>query len=142
MRWAFLVGAWGAVFSSLLGVWQSVPYLFADVWRLTFDYQGEQPRGQVDTSSRPYRYYLFAIATLPIPGLFMPFEYVQKTYAILGAFSIPLIAGALLILNGRKDLVGERLANSRLMSGLLIVCLVFFLGYSIDVFVKKIVSVF
>jgi len=33
-RWAFLVGAWGAVFSSLLGVWQSVPYLFADCWRL------------------------------------------------------------------------------------------------------------
>lgn len=30
MRWAFLIGAWGAVFSSLLGVWQSVPYLFAD----------------------------------------------------------------------------------------------------------------
>jgi hypothetical protein len=30
-KWTFLVGAWGAVFSSLLGVWQSVPYLFADL---------------------------------------------------------------------------------------------------------------
>jgi len=29
-RWAFLAGAWGAVFSSLLGVWQCIPYLFAD----------------------------------------------------------------------------------------------------------------
>ena len=29
-RWTFLIGAWGAIFSSLLGVWQSVPYLFAD----------------------------------------------------------------------------------------------------------------
>ena len=29
-RWIFLAGAWAAVFSSLLGVWQSVPYVFAD----------------------------------------------------------------------------------------------------------------
>jgi len=29
-KYAFLVGAWGAVFSSLLGVWHSVPYVFAD----------------------------------------------------------------------------------------------------------------
>jgi Mn2+/Fe2+ NRAMP family transporter len=38
-KWAFLVGAWGAVFSSLLGVWQSVPYLFADFCQLM-----QQPR--------------------------------------------------------------------------------------------------
>ena len=31
-KWAFLVGAWAAVFSSLLGVWQAVPLIFADVW--------------------------------------------------------------------------------------------------------------
>jgi Mn2+/Fe2+ NRAMP family transporter len=31
--WAVLVGA---VFSSLLGVWQSAPYLFADIWRLFY----------------------------------------------------------------------------------------------------------
>ncbi|MEM7231994.1 MAG: Nramp family divalent metal transporter, partial [Planctomycetota bacterium] len=30
-KWAFLIGAWGAVFSSLLGVWQAVPYLFGDL---------------------------------------------------------------------------------------------------------------
>ncbi len=34
LRWVFLVGFWGAVFSSLLGVWQSAPYLFADFLRL------------------------------------------------------------------------------------------------------------
>lgn len=33
-RWTFLVGAWAAVFSSLLGVWQAAPYLFADFWSL------------------------------------------------------------------------------------------------------------
>ena len=29
-KWIFLVGFWAAVFSALLGVWQSLPYLFTD----------------------------------------------------------------------------------------------------------------
>jgi Mn2+/Fe2+ NRAMP family transporter len=33
-KWVFLAGFWGAVFTSLLGVWQGVPYLFADFIRL------------------------------------------------------------------------------------------------------------
>lgn len=33
--WIFLIGFWGAVFSSLLGVWQSAPYLFADFLTLS-----------------------------------------------------------------------------------------------------------
>ncbi len=33
-RWLFLIGAFCAIFSSLLGVWQAAPYLFADSWRL------------------------------------------------------------------------------------------------------------
>ena len=33
-KWLFLMGFWGAVFTSLLGVWQGVPYLFADFVRL------------------------------------------------------------------------------------------------------------
>ena len=35
-RLIFLIGFWGAVFTSMLGVWQGVPYLFADfitTWR-------------------------------------------------------------------------------------------------------------
>ena len=30
--WAYSVGFWAAVFASLLGVWQSVPYLYADFY--------------------------------------------------------------------------------------------------------------
>src|SRR5690606_6435031 len=29
-KWIFLVGFWGATFSSMLGVWHGVPYLFAN----------------------------------------------------------------------------------------------------------------
>ena len=31
--WVFRIGAFAAIFSSLLGVWQSVPYLFIDVMK-------------------------------------------------------------------------------------------------------------
>ncbi|MCX7973921.1 MAG: Nramp family divalent metal transporter [Candidatus Aminicenantes bacterium] len=33
-KWLFLTGFWSAVFSSLLGVWQGVPYIFTDFLRL------------------------------------------------------------------------------------------------------------
>lgn len=33
-KYAFLLGFWGAVFTSLLGVWQGVPYMFADYLRV------------------------------------------------------------------------------------------------------------
>ena len=40
-----------------------------------------------------------------------PFKEVQKVYAVVGAFFIPLIALALLIMNGRADWVGKRGRN-------------------------------
>ena len=110
-RWAFLVGAWGAVGSSLLGVWQSVPYLFADVIRLlqTDENRELEP---VKTDSASYRGFLYALATVPAIGLFSSFEQVQKVYAIVGATFIPLLAVALLILNTPSRWVGSQMKNS------------------------------
>ena len=105
-RIAFLVGAFGAVFSSLLGVWQAVPYLFADFLRVSRG-SGEP----VSTSSRPYRLYLYAIGLVPLLGLFASFREIQKYYAIVGALFIPLLAGVLLVMNGRRAWVGDRLRN-------------------------------
>ncbi len=51
-RWAFLIGAWGAFFSSLLGVWQSIPYLFTDFWGLMSSSRSANPARAVDTNSR------------------------------------------------------------------------------------------
>lgn len=31
-KWIFLIGFWGAVFSSMIGVWHGIPYLFADFY--------------------------------------------------------------------------------------------------------------
>ncbi len=121
-RWVFLIGAFGAIFSSLLGVWQAVPYLFADLWRLLRpapeDGEGEgepgahpTPKDVVDTRGAAYRGYLIAIATIPIAGLFVGFARVQKVYAIVGALFLPLLAIGLLLLNGRSAWVGARFRN-------------------------------
>jgi hypothetical protein len=41
----------------------------------------------------------------------MKFEQALKIYSLVGAFFLPLLALALLILNGRADWVGEKLRN-------------------------------
>ena len=42
--YAYAVGFWAAVFASLLGVWQSLPYLFADYYGLLRGMPLERPR--------------------------------------------------------------------------------------------------
>ena len=130
-KWMFLIGAAGAVFSSLLGVWQAVPYIFADVWTLLRD-RGtteevlEKAHG-VDTKSLPYRGYLFAIGIVPMLGLVYSFQEVQKIYAVIGASFIPLVTVGLLIMNSRADWVGEEFRNKRMTDSILLIILGFFI---------------
>ena len=131
-RWVFLIGAFGAFFSSLLGVWQAVPYIFADYWRFVRrDRTGgkDDPRPPVDTRSRPYRLYLVAIAVVPMLGLLFSFREVQKVYAVFGALFVPLLAVTLLLLNGRTDWVGRKLRNGPLTTFLLAATVVLFLYF-------------
>lgn len=126
-RWAFLAGAWGAVFSSLLGVWQSVPYLFADAWSLRGPLDTPAEKRTFDARSRPYQVYLLLLATVPAAGLWTAFVTVQKVYAVFGSLFIPMLALVLLVLGGRASLVGRRYRNSPLVSALLAAALGFFL---------------
>ncbi len=123
LRWMFLIGAWGAIFSSLLGVWQSVPYLFADALRLSRrNDSGEGlARDPISTRSAPYRGYLYAIATIPILGMFRSFETIQLAYSVFGALFIPLLALALLLLNGSSRRIPESCRNGWL-STLALLC--------------------
>lgn len=102
-QWIFLVGFWGATFSSLLGVLQGVPYLFADLihcWNQPstddapeFDYAGA-------AKTKPYRLYL---AYLAIPStLFLFYDrpiWLMVLYAAVSALFIPILATALLLMN-------------------------------------------
>ena len=125
--WVFLLGALGAVFSSLLGVWQAVPYLFADFWGLFFSKQkrDQLAAGEDLSQSRPYKVYLWGIAIIPMLGLLVSFKEMQKLYAVVGAAFIPLVAIALLIMNGRAAWVGDH-RNSWLVSAALLAVVAFF----------------
>lgn len=123
-RWFFLIGAFSAVFSSLLGVWQAVPYLFTDIWDL-FVKRTDMPSSGNITKSKPYRIYLVTLVFIPMLGLFLSFKEVQKLYAVIGALFIPLLAIGLLILNGKRSWVGEH-NNRPLTIVVLLATLVFF----------------
>lgn len=122
-RYLFLVGAFSAVFSSLLGVWQAVPYLFADIWRLFFKKQ--QTSTLALTQSTPYKCYLIAIATIPSLSLCIPFQEIQKIYGVVGAMFVPLLAFSLLMMNSQKQWLGIH-TNKRLSQLILTLTLIFF----------------
>jgi hypothetical protein len=81
----------------------------------------------IDIRSPAYRGYLFALAIVPMAGLFWRFQEIQKLYAVIGATFIPLLAIALLVLNGRADWVGERFRNGPATVVVLLATLAFFL---------------
>jgi len=105
-KWCFLAGFWGAVFSSMLGVWQGVPYLFEDFVR-QYTRRPDIPV-KVDTRSGLYRGYLLYIALPPMLLLLAgePFWLIIG-YAVAGAFFMPLLAGLLLYMNNHRAWIGE-----------------------------------
>ncbi len=123
-KWLFLVGVWGAVSSSLLGVWQSVPYLFTDFCLLIRRREDGQ-RTAVSTQSWLYRGYLVALAIIPMLALPYGFKSLQKAYAIFGAAFMPFLALVLIYLNGSTRLIGAPCKN-RLVSNLALAAIVLF----------------
>jgi Mn2+/Fe2+ NRAMP family transporter len=124
-RGVFLLGFWGAVFSSVLGVWQSAPYLFADFVYLRTSGMRHEPSPQ-NCDERPiYRWFLIALAVVPLVWLLAPVRSIQLMYATLGAAFLPLLAITLLFMNNRRTWVGE-LRNGAAVNALLVATLVVF----------------
>jgi hypothetical protein len=130
-RWTFLLGFWGAVFSSLIGVWQSAPYLMAD-----FLEQRHRSRGGAVTdvdlkTTKAYQAFLAAIAIVPLANLFLTVERIQLAYAVMGALFMPMLAVTLLILNNRTAWVGERFRNQWWINAVLVATILLFayVGY-------------
>lgn len=122
-RLCFLIGFWCAVFTSLLGVWQGVPYLFAD----SLNQMRRQPPPTGSATRTPaYRLFLAYLAFPPLLLLFYksPLAIVVM-YAIAGAFFMPFLASVLLVMNNRREWVGN-LKNGPVVNGLLILSLVLF----------------
>ena len=127
-KWIFLVGFWAAVFSALLGVWQSLPYLFADFLRLRRSGVAADAVATDLGSSRAYRGYLILQATVPLILLRWPVPQLQLAFGFTGAMLLPLLALTLLLMNNRQQWVGEEFRSGFVINAVLAIALAFF-GY-------------
>lgn len=105
VRYLFLVGFWSASFTSVLGVWNGVPYLFADFIR-TVRHQNISNGDLKKTKA-----YRFFVLWLTFPPMLLHF--IGKpvgliiAYGALGALFMPFLAITLLYLLNKKKYVGS-----------------------------------
>ncbi|MCH2139374.1 MAG: divalent metal cation transporter, partial [Phycisphaerales bacterium] len=119
----FLIGAWAALFSSVLGVWQSVPIIMADCVRAG---QGKQALGADALERTPLaRGVMIALATVPLLHVAQPFDQVQQVYAVIGALFLPLLALVLLAITTRRGWMGVHRTGTLGMTGLVAVLALF-----------------
>lgn len=119
----FLVGFWAAVFSSMLGVWQGVPYLFCDFVQAGRQQLERQP---IETGCLAYRGYLLFMALVPMVLVsYSKPVWLVVLYAVVGAMFMPLLAVLLLYMNNRRSWIGAA-ANGRYANAALCVALVLF----------------
>ncbi|MCP3740484.1 Nramp family divalent metal transporter [Rossellomorea sp. BNER] len=137
MRWLFLIAFWSAAYSSLLGVWNGVPYLFADFVKTVRKKkkEGKQPVSETEPAYRAYLAWL----TFPPMILFYfgkPVELII-IYGALGALFMPFLAISLLVLLNSKQ-VSLDFRNKWAPNLVFISCLIMFsyLGITklIDIF--------
>jgi Mn2+/Fe2+ NRAMP family transporter len=119
-RNVFLLGFWGAAFSSVLGVWHGVPFLFDDwfhVWRR------RAPAGQQGRAYRLWAAYL-TIASISALVIGRP-VWVVFAYTVVGSFFFPLVIGTLLWLN-RSPRMRKDAPAGALVTGVLVAALVLY----------------
>ena len=126
-RVAFSVGFWAAVFASLLGVWQSIPYLYADFYGILNKMSPEGRKEVVKVTSTPYRLALAFITLVPLPFAFTgrPIAIIV-TYTIVGSLFVPFLAATLLYLNNRVKWTEPVPHNSWITNLLLVAILALF----------------
>jgi Mn2+/Fe2+ NRAMP family transporter len=101
-EYAYAIGFWAAVFASLLGVWQSVPYLYADAYGILTHASPQERAALTKVTSTPYRLALAFITLVPLPFAFLNSPIVIiVTYTIIGSLFVPFLAATLLYLNNR-----------------------------------------
>ncbi|WP_342354902.1 Nramp family divalent metal transporter [Thermoactinomyces intermedius] len=104
--WLFLLGFWSASFTSVLGVFNGVPYLFADLVRhFKKEVPGTKEPAPVSVRDPFYRGFLLWMTFPPMLLLFLekPVGLVIL-YGVLGSLFMPFISVTLLILLNSKKL--------------------------------------
>ncbi len=128
--WAYGLGFWAAVFASLLGVWQSVPYLYADIYGVLKGLSVDARKDITQVTSTPYRLGLVFITLAPLPLAFTSAPIlVIVTYTVIGSLFVPFLAGTLLYLNNRVPWPERDVPKNAMVTNLLlIVILVLFMA--------------
>jgi Mn2+/Fe2+ NRAMP family transporter len=122
--WAYGLGFWAAVFASLLGVWQSVPYLYADIYGVMKGLSVAAREDITKVTSRPYQLGLIFISLVPLPLAFTGAPLlVIVTYTVIGSLFVPFLAGTLLYLNNKVDWPDRDVPKNALMTNVLLVAI-------------------
>jgi len=125
--YVYSIGFWAAVFASLLGVWQSVPYLYADFYALWKKVTPAERNRFTRIESTPYRLALAFISIAPLPFAFLGRPIVIIVgFTIVGSMFLPFLAATLLWLHRRATWTSSVPRNSRLTNALLALILVLF----------------
>ena len=125
--WAYGLGFWAAVFASLLGVWQSVPYLYADIYGVMKGLSVAARSEITKVTSRPYQLGLCFITLVPLPLAFTGAPLlIIVTYTVIGSLFVPFLAATLLYLNNRVAWTEDVPKNAVTTNLLLVVILVLF----------------
>ena len=127
--YVYSLGFWAAVAASLMGVWQTVPHIFADCWshlRRRADAPDHDGSAQ---KSRTYTTALIFMATVAAPLVFLrrPLLLVVA-FTIIGSFFIPFLAATLLHLNNRVRGASPVPKNKAAANIILVIVLVLFLA--------------
>lgn len=96
-RTVFLIGFWGAAFSSVLGVFHGVPFLFDDMFRL---WQRRERGGQQGGPYRAWAAYL-TLASISALVIGRP-VWLVFAYTVVGSLFFPFVISTLLWLNNSR----------------------------------------
>src|SRR5918999_6550676 len=128
VRWVFLAGLWAISFASVIGVWNGMSYLFADIVRTLRSIPEEEAGPHISEKSPAYRSFLILLTfpTIPLIVLGQPVALVLL-WTAMGALFLPFLSLTLMwLLNSSRV---ERGYRNRLVSASNIV-----LGISVVIF--------
>ena len=120
-RAVFLFGFWGAAFSSVLGVFHGVPFLFDDwihLWRRT------TPGGQKGVAYRSWAVYL-TLAAMSALVIQRP-VWLVFAYTVVGSLFFPFVIATLLWMNNAKRLMAADVRNGLGVNVLLSIALLMY----------------
>ena len=121
----FLVGFWGSVATSIVGVWQGVPYMFGNYVGLLRGAEGADMDRYESQHGWIYRGYVLFMTFPPMVLLLMDRPvWLVVVYAAVGSLFMPFLAGTLLVMNNKRDLGTMR--NGFLANAMLVVAVALF----------------